>query len=248
MTARTLVQLRTAVRDRVHVSAIDPRFNDNVVNRSIQQAYDEVCTSQPKGWWFQRQELTFQVTTGDAAVVPINLDHTSAPDRSRNIQQLGYCFVSLDGNYWVPVRRRSRTDALRSSGGVLAPLDVPVSWGVQRLPASGGQRNQLAVVFDPPLPNLSWVRVGAVVANSQFINDTDQMVDLPAQFYGAVTERASSRLVRVRREVGNLIGRRRYITAATLCDTSYQGWMVALKKWWDKPYTGSGYGLQHWRS
>lgn len=242
MTAKSLLQLRVDVRDRAHVSAKDPRFNDNVVNRSIQQAYGEVASMMPGGWWFQRMELE-QAGNG-AAVLPITNTVTGG-----YVENVGYVYASTDGDYWVPINRRTRTDSIRAGGGVMAPVGIPESWGVEYVGSDGaGNQRQLAFVFDPPIAASTTVRFGVVLGPADFVNDADFMVGLPLQFTGAVIERASARLIRIRREVGNLTTRRRYVTAATLCDTAFEGWMRALKAFFGKPYGGAGYGATHWRS
>jgi hypothetical protein len=240
VTAKTLLQVRTAVRDRAHVSAKDPRFNDDVVNRSIQQAYGEILTFMPGGWWWNRFEINYGATNGE---IPLLLGNGTY------IEGVEYVYASTDGDYWQPIRRRTRTDSIRAAGGQTAKVDIPDSWGVEwRGNASGSQPNQLVVVVDPPSSDDTTYRIGVSIVPPDLQNDTDQFEWLPVQFTGAIIERASARLIRVRREVGNLTTRRRFITAATLADTAFDGWMKALRLLLGKPYGGPGYTKQHWRS
>lgn len=242
MTAHTLLQLRIDVRDRAHVSAKDPRYNDDVVNRAIQQAYGEVATARPGGWWFQRVEIGFGQFPADRPYLPLI---TGLPNY---VEGVGYVYASIDQDYWVPIRRRTRTDAIRAAGGQKAPVDIPESWGVQYLGSGTGfQPSQLALVFDPPLGSNTALRVGLILGPVDFDDDTAVMAGLPIQFTGAVVERAAARLMRTRRDVGNLTRRRTAPSPVALADQAYEGWMRALRLFFGKPYGGPGYSAQHWR-
>jgi len=238
----TLADLRASVRDRLHLSANDPSFPDDRINRAINMAMGDLATAQPNGWWFQRCEITQQNTAGDVATVAIHL-----ADRTRIVEKIGYVYASLDGDYWTEIKQRERQDAIRSAGGVLAAGGLPYSWGYVRLPSSGGQRNDMGVVFDPALANLAYIRVGVVVGPPDFANDTDTMAYLPAPFAGAIVERACSKLGRQKRKVGQLTTRRRYITEVTMAATAADAWTKDLRRWFDKPYHGPGQATEHRR-
>lgn len=241
MALPTLADLRTLVRSRAHLSANDPSFPDDNVSRAIAMAADDVATSNPDGWWFQRYETTIRNLTGaDSAVMAV-----AVIDRTRVVQKIGYVFVSFDGNYWTPVRQRDATDAMAVSGGVIASNGaLPISWGQTRLNTFAGQRAQIGIAFSPPLPLNAYMRVGFVVGPGNFTADGDTFPWLPAQFMGAVIEGACMILHRQQRKQGVLTSRRKYITLVTLAQSAHDGWMKALRLWWDKPYSGPGYPVE----
>lgn len=234
----TLAQLRTLVRQRVRLSANDPNMGDETINRAISMAMGDIAGDRPNGWWFQRYEVTKKNTAGDLAVLPV---HLATPDPTRIIQQLSYVWTSADGDYWTRIDQRTRPDAIRAAGGRMVAAGTPGSWGQVRVPVAGGVRNQLGVAFDPPLPNNYWTRIGLVVGPGEFVADTDHLVWLPAQFMGVVIERASTKLSRQRRKVGQLTSRRRYITEVTMDASACDEGLKALRLWWDTPYSGPSY-------
>lgn len=237
MTSPTLAALRDRVRHRANISANDPRFPDNTVNRAISMAVNRVGHARPNGWWFDRYEKQYQNTTGaDLDVMPLTL-----ADRTRTVQKLGYVFVSLDGNYWVPVPERERTDAIRVSGGRTASGGIPWSWSVVRVSVDTGQRNQLGVVFDPPLPPLASVRVGLIVGAGVFTADSDPMVWLMPPMAGAVVELAAATIARQKRNTGPLTRRYRP-SEQSIAQQAADGWLVALRAYYDRPYSGAGHG------
>lgn len=240
MASPTLATLRTMVRDRAHVSPNDPNFPDDVVNRAISMAVGDVAGARPDGWWFQRYELDIQNTAGDTDVVAVYV-----PDRARTVEKVGYVFVSLDGNFWNPVPQRTRLDSIEVAGGRTVAAGVPTSWGVVRLPTFASQRNQLGIVFDPPLPDQAWIRVGAVVGPAEFTADSTVMAWLPVQFTGAVVEKAVATMARQKRKQGVLTSRRKFITEAALAASVADGWVSALLVWFAKPYAGTGTPIQH---
>lgn len=237
----TLAALRALVRNRVHLSANDPQFPDDVINRYINEAMGDIATAQPNGWWFQQCELTAQNAAGNLGVLPLNVATT------RVIEKVSYVYASLDGNYWLPITQRERTDSIRSAGGVLAAAGLPISWGQVRVPVSAGARRQIGLAFDPPLPNLAWTRVGVTVTPPDFTADADPMAYLPAAFAGVVVEGAAKFASRQKRKVGQLTTRRRYITEVVMCSTAEDEWTKTLRLWFDKPYSGPGYPRERLR-
>lgn len=231
----SLTTLRARVRNRAAIKATDPRFPDQTVNRAINMAVGDVSAIRPNGFWFQHFEQRQQNVSGPQAIVPVHL-----ADRTRTVEKLSYVFASLDNNYWLPVRQRARHDAIDYSNGMTAAAGIPSSWGAVRVSTSGGQRNQLGIQFDQPLPDQAWLRVGFVVGAGQFTADGDLMVWLMPQMVGVVIERAAETLTRQKRKQGVLTTRRKFITANALCKEAADEWERALSMWYAKAYSGPG--------
>lgn len=125
MAAPTLAEMRTRVRERVRLSTNDPLFTDAVVNRHINIAYGNFLSVQPDGWWWQRNEQTIQNGALERVYFPVAL---ATPDGTRLIRKVHSVFVSLDGDYWLPVAQRERQDQIRLAGGRRVADGIPLSW------------------------------------------------------------------------------------------------------------------------
>lgn len=236
----TLATLRATVRGRLRLSANDPAFPDQHINRAISMAANDIGNANPNGWWFQQYELTFQNAGAFPDLVPVVMS-----DRQRTVEKVVYVYASLNGDYWEPITQRERTDAVRAAGGRMAAAGLPLSWGVTRRSYVAAQRAQIALVFDPPLPTGAWLRVGVIIGPDEFAADTDRLANLMAPFAGVVVEKACAILARKQRRVGA----RRYIpTHNSVATTAAQEWTHALRLWFATPYSGPGFPTLRRRS
>lgn len=239
----TLLTLRTQVRARLNISANDRQFPDEVVNRAISQACNNVASDQPNGWWFNRVEITTNVTV-DTPSLPV-----VATDTTRDVEKIGeYLYGSLDGDFWTPIPRYEHLDGIRATGGAVVARGLPNSWNVVRITRSASHRAQLAITFDPPLPAGASVRFAAVIGPADFVDDTSRAGGLFLPFMGAIIEGACQVLARQRREQGVLTSHRRYITAAAMAQGANAAWLKALRTWFATPHSGPSHADRRWRS
>lgn len=248
MTAPTLVEIRTRVRERAHLSSNDPMFSDSVLNRRINIAYGDVLTGvQPNGWWWQHIEQTLQNTSGgDLAQMPVIL---ATPDNTRSIRKVGSVFASIDGNYWMPVAQRERSDQVRLAGGRRVADGLPLSWSALPSPTTvAGNRRQLVLVFDPPLAALTFVRFQCVVDPADLTADGSVLVGIPPILADLVVEAAVNPLIRQKRSVGVITSRRRFATELSIAGNALTEWMHAARVYFNSAAAGAGYGVVHDRT
>lgn len=234
----TLASVRSAVRARLRVSANDPMFPDNTVNRAINIAYRNLLTCQPDGWWWQHVEEQQQNGSTDVSTVPIIL---TTPDNARLIRKVEHVFCSIDGNYWLPVHPRERTDQIRLAGGRRSSDGIPLSWSVIPQPSNvGGHKASIAFVFDPLLPALFFIRYVCNVFAADLAADGDTLYGLPGLLVDAVVENAVVALVRQKRNVGVVTTRRRYATELTISTQAATEWTKAARIYFNTPAAGAG--------
>lgn len=247
MTAPTLVELRTRVRERGHFSANDPMFSDSVVNRRINIAYGDVLSgTQPNGWWWQHAEVTLQNTSGgDLALMPVVLP---TPDNARTIRKVHAVFCGTDNDYWTPVPQRERSDQIRLAGGRRTGDGIPLAWSVVPSPTTvGGVRRQIVLAFDTPLPNLMYVRFQCVVDAADFTSDASVAVGIPPVLAELIVESVVVALIRQKRNVGVITSRRRFATELSIAGQALDGWMKDARRYFSSAAAGAGSGELHER-
>lgn len=235
----TLVDLRTMVRERLRLSSQDPMFPDATVNRQINIAYGNITSVEPNGWWFQHVEETVVNGAAEAPTFPV---HLATPNNARLIRKVMYVFVSLDGNYWLPVPRRERTDQIRLAGGRRAADGIPLCWSVLTQPTTiSTVKSSIALVFDPPLPGLASVRFGCSVGPPDLTVDASQLQGVPALFVDPIVEGAVTALLRQRRGAAGAAARRALKLELVTAKTAYDEWVRALRVYFNTPAAGPGY-------
>lgn len=248
MTAPTLIEMRTRVRERGHFSANDPMFTDSIVNRRINIAYGDVLSGvQPNGWWWQHVEVTLQNTSGgDLALMPVVL---ATPDNTRTIRRVHAVFASTDNDYWMPVPQRERTDQIRLAGGRRTADGIPLAWSALASPTTvAGVRRQMAIAFGTPLPALMYVRFQCVVDAADLTADGSVLVGIPPILADLVVENAVVALVRQKRNVGVITSRRRFATELSIAGQALDGWMKDARRYFNSAAAGPGYGELHDRA
>lgn len=241
----TLLSVRTQVRNRLRLSTQDPLFTDAVINRQISLAYSGVTTAQPNGWWWQHTEQTIQNGNAQVDAFPVRL---ATPDNSRVIRKVYSVFVSMDGVYWLRVDTRERTDQIRLAGGRRVADGIPLSWTPMTLPQTvAGNRSQIAIVFDPPLPALYWVRFIGVADPPDVTADGDVLVGIPNMLVGMVIDTAVAALATQRRAVGVPWSRRRLAFEKNIAQASADGWLHDARVYFATAVAGAGYATQNSR-
>lgn len=235
----TLLDLRTAVRERVRLSANDPMFPDDRINRAINIAYNNVTCIEPNGWWWQHCEETVQNGVTDVDQFPV---HLATPDNARLIRKVQCVFCSLDGNYWLPIPPRERTDQVRLAGGRRSSDGLPLSWNVLTAPSTiAGVKSAIALLFDPPLPAGAWVRFIANVFAADLTVDGSTLAGVPNILEDAIVENACMALIRQKRTVGVVTTRKRYATELTVTTQAAAEWVKAARIYFNTAAAGPGY-------
>src|SRR4029077_16925603 len=106
---------------------------------------------------------------------------------------------------------------------------------------AGGAKRQLVIVFDPPLPNLAYVRYMGVIDPADLTGDGDSIGGLPPLISQMVVEAAVVKLLGQQRSVGRLSTRRRYITKVSVAKDAVAGWQRAARIYFNSPAAGPGY-------
>lgn len=235
----TLADLRTASRERARISANDPMYPDQVVDRQLNIAYNALTCVEPNGWWWQHVEETIQNGATDAATFPLRL---GTPDNARLVRKVLYVFVSLDGNYWLPVPNRERQDQIRLAGGRRVADGIPLSWSPLNQPQTvSGVKSNVSIVFDPPLPALAWVRYGVNAFAADLVNGAAQVVGWPQLLMDAITERAVCALMRQKRVGATAKAARAAANEMTVAKDAADGWVKAARIYFNTAAAGPGY-------
>ncbi len=250
MAAVTLAELRARVRERCHISANDPMFPDAIINRRLNLAYgDMTATVQPDGWWWQHVERDYQNVSG--ADQPTVFVQTNPPDNTRSVRKVYSVFGGIDGVYWLPIPPRERQDAIRLAGGQRASNGaIPLCYSVKPLMQGDGlgNRTQLALQLDPPLPNLAYLRFMMVVYPADFTADGTFAIGLPSILADLIVEQAVIAVLRQKRTVGTVTTRRRYATELSIAKEAAKEWLKAARVFMNSSTAGPGYVTQRDRS
>lgn len=250
MAAVTLAELRARVRERCHISAVDPLFTDSIINRRINIGYGDLLSAvQPDGWWWQHVERDYQNVSGaDQATVFVQ---TNPVDNARSVRKVYSVFGGTDGVYWLPIPPRERQDSIRLAGGQrVSNGAIPLSYAVKPLMQGDGlgNRTQLALQLDPPLPNLAFLRWMMVVYPADFTADGTFAIGLPSIFADIVVEMAVVAVLRQKRTVGTVTTRRRYATELSIAKQAVDEWVKAARIFMNSASAGPGYLTQRDRS
>lgn len=238
--ADSLNTIRNAVRNRADISLFDPMFDDDNLNRQINMAYRRIQRVQPDGWWFQHGEFTRQ--NGNTATNLFDVLLTT-PNDARMIRKVYAVCVSLDNAYYQVIPPRERTDQLRLSGGRTTD-GFPMSWRPISAVGwtAGGNRRQLQIAFEPPLPALAWVKYIGVVDQADLDEDADTALGLPTMMTDLIVEQTVAVLTRQRKRS---TGTRARASELSLVQGAAEEWMLAARRYFDAPYAGTGSPMLH---
>jgi hypothetical protein len=232
----TLADLRAQVRDRCDISALDPLFPDAVVDRHINLGQRKVMRAQPHGWWWATTEFTQGNGAADVEVFyPFSITFTDL------IVDIGPVFVALQNtNYYQPVPRRTRSDAIRYAGGRRRAGDIPDCYSiVPNDVTQSGNRFTVGLAFEPALPANAVVRYIATMSMLDLVNGAD-IFGMPDHFAEAVIEHAAQS-VRRQQRAGVASSRGRTARAIMQFDMMIAEEITkCLRLYYDRPYGGPG--------
>lgn len=235
----TLATIRTQLRTRFGFSPNDPLFTDDIVNRQINLAQRKIARAHD--WWWATSEVTVENDTGaDVTVWPAQF---STPNDLLQVRAVSHVFCSLDGDYWLPIERMSRADALAAGGGRTVSSGLPVAWAAVALTgdAAAGHRQQVGLEFAPPLPDGAWIRFQMAVDTVDLDDDADTPLLWPPQFVDLIVELAGTALMRQRKEAKVA---RRGQSFLALAARAAQEWLRLARIRFAKPYEGAGFSKE----
>lgn len=209
--------LRTAVRDRLLMSATDAAGTDPQINSLVNEALHWIETENPNGWDWLRVPYNFSTVAGTERYTLAAIAAGSTVAIAGGIHSVVSAERTVPSSTSgpVPMMRLPRRNAQE-----VYPFTVtqpPEVWYVEGL-----------TLGLKPIPDGVYTISGIAVAIESDLAADGTSPLLPLMFHSAIVEKAASLLARRTQNAGK----------AAECEREYQTWVGRMRRY--RPYAGPG--------